>query len=404
MKVDPFTDASTLITLTAATTTDGTPTYAAPGFTFNTFDLNNFTRTCRLEKFEGLFSFYTLSDTQDIPPSINYPWNHVLHFTSTDSIPAATIGSSLQCGTKDITSTNYQLPSIPNAMMIVVVPLLDNSGKIALKTGTSVPPSFVDNFMYPIKKINLTYGNLTGVLSNATDDQLFQYSLRNGLKFVNYATSGMHGNYLPSKGGFEMCMGCPIMLKFSKEIFTQDVSAAPNLSQNTQIQYTITALNYFPVDQPVKLLTAFIFEGVWNVKMDGGNAYANAVLSRQDIVDADLNDIIGEDDLKDPVQYGGSGLWSSLRKAGKKTWGVIKSKPFRNAIGQMLELGAESVPVLGDVKRVAEAAYNTVDSLSNKDKGSAYVAGKILNSKMYGSGTVGGAMLNGNQIRQRLIK
>lgn len=421
MRLNRFTSTSCLISTEQSTyTAGGNPVYSIPVLTgpiltssgfLNTTILPSANCSCSLDNFSAVLSFYTLPLTVDIPQSVNYSWNQINYFTGSTALIPARVNAA--AGGLQLTSTSYQLSSIPNAVFIAVVPF-DKSNLYFNSTGAPAvnnvfTQSTFDLFTFPITNINITYANQTGILSSATADQLYQYSLRNGLRWINYGMSGMSGDLIPSSDGYEIPMGAPLILRFSKEIFTNDVTAAPNLSQNTQFQYTVNAINHSLVAQNVKLLTCFIYEGILTLNQAAGAVFSSAVLSRQDIVSSDENDIIDENDLREPVQTAGSGLWSGIRKFGKKAYRVIKSKPFRNALNEILEVGSEAYPALGKVKNITDAAYNTMDSM---DKGSGYSAGRLLNQNQLGSGmrynvgsgTVGGSVLSAKEIRQRLMK
>jgi len=82
--------------------------------------------------------------------------------------------SSPSAGSFQVTTQTLSLNTVPDWLVIAVQPLPSYAaGPLAINQGT---------WYYPILSVNVTWSNVTGLLSNLTQQQLYQISKCNGLK------------------------------------------------------------------------------------------------------------------------------------------------------------------------------------------------------------------------------
>lgn len=411
MKLNPFTTGTTTYTMTSTDT--GAVALTEPAFTFSTLaasggGLQNITVSCKLTDFECITTFNTLSPIQSVPPVVSYSYNNIVAHTEDglDPIPALTTAAGpganpltfITPGSKEIVSQNYQLSGMPHKIFIGCVPRVTANGYVVNNAGVIAPSYSFGSFFFPIYKITAVLGNTSGICSSFSPEQLYLRSVRNGLRWISYPQSGVSGSLLPSTTGgrYEVPLGYPLVLSTMYDIYSTDPTVSAGVAQNTSFQFTVNAYNYLRAAAPYRLIVLFIYEGVLTIGANSSFSYC--FLTRDDVLNADQNAVIDLNDLHNPTEYAGGSMWSALKKYGKKSLKFVKSKQFRDALGQILDTGADlGVPGVSQAARIAEKGLGVIDAASGS-------GGRLLESRSGGSYIAGGQVLSAAALRRRLVK
>lgn len=401
---------------TDASVTDVLFTVAANGAVTvaNGFDVQSnrqVTGTIVLNNITLLVGFYTPEITQVIPETLFLDYKKFLYFTQ--NVPCPETGyttSAYNFDTKmislPITLNNIQLSQMPRWVMFAVF----NNGNNYTYTGTTHLPYYGQTSTYcAINKIDLTVGNDSGILSTCTPQNLYQMNVKNGLKNVSWATSGMHGQLLPvsetfvaatgapahstSTFGFVTPIGSPLKLMFGEDIQITDPLLAPGVSSNINFSAILTvSVPYFTVRDaanPFNLTvqTIFCYDGLCTISRNQGGVYfSTSVIDKQDVIESGNFPIDGSQ--LDARTYGDG---SFMKKLKKFTRSAARSLP--GLINKGVEYGKKGIDFVEKHQGDIEKAAATAALMAAGGKGGRMVAGQI----------VGGAQtMNRGQLRRRL--
>jgi len=320
-------------------------------------------------------------------------------------------------GTKPIQSQNYNLSQVPHAVLLAVVP--QKNGKVFELLGgkTDLPVNSLPDIYFPITGVNIKLGNRSGILSNAPSATLFEMNRQNGLAFCNYPNSGMavvsttNNNTVNPGVMFQLntftetvgttpssflCLpgqGCPLLLRFGKDIPLDDASLSAGVACNTNITFNLQVNSpYLTGNSTAELVVIFLYDGVFTISASAGSSFNVGLLSREDVIASDKNRIDfgelqgapGSGGMLGGVMVGGSFL-SKLKKMGRSSWNVIKNPKVQNYLRKGLNLAADlDIPGASAVN----TAINTLEGNGMYRKG----------------GMLGGNVLSATEIRRRLYQ
>lgn len=401
-------------------TSNGTAV-VAPTFGRVLATTTNLAGTLKFSAIKATCIFKQLQATT-IPPQIcNYPWTNITYvtqnFTAAITGAATTNGAIFKPGLNTLVLNSYQLSVIPTRVVFFVIPDYETSDMPVAGSGeglVSLKPYERPLMFLPVAKANILFGNLSGILNNADSNTLYQYSLKNGLRWISYTNSGMSGCLIPAGVSattglqLEVPQGSPQAFGYCTDIFCNDPSLSPGTACNTTFQVTLDVYNFTPQLLNIKVITLYLYDGLVSLGPQGGS-WSYSILSRQDVLNADQAGGLSINDLSDPLQYGGS-FWGKMKKYSKKGWKMVKSPQFRHTLTNLLDLGADlGIPGVSNVSGVASRVLDSVDNISRgpQGQGSAYVAGRLISNRqlMNGSAMVaGGSALSAAQLKSRLLK
>jgi len=276
-----------------------------------------------------LFIQYYTRQPSDLVPARNVvPFAEYPRYLSSGSaaLPAATYnvaGGSYNVVPGRLPSFNSQtisLNSIPDRLIIFARKLLSNQ-----------TPYDADCF-FPIEKIVVNFNNKAGLISSATQWDLWRMSVESGCnatwaEFSGLACKGVATSGANTTGLLEIpTSGSPVVLSMGKHIELDDVFASGSIGQ-FQLQFQVDLLNYDTTAyQPGEWELVLITQntGVFVLERGTSQTYT-AILSRSDVLAAssqpgytssDVKRIVGgsmEDGYKDLSGMGlaGSGLAGS---------------------------------------------------------------------------------------------
>lgn len=400
VSINPFADNKPEITMDVDYT-GNTVTYVYPTLTPNLgANLGAFfSGTCKITNIDLVCKFDMLPLTVLSPDMMNYSYNKLQYISQeiTQTINSAT---NLNPSTNQITLNSYNISAVPNKVMIAIVPTTVNSGLTVGSTPVPIPQSQRCTSFLPIYNVDIVFNNQSGILSNCPAELLYHKSIENGLRWIDWTNSGMSGHYprINSKR-YGIPLGSPLLLEFGTDIHWADTSLAPGVATNGTIQYKLSFYNYLDKGVKAKVVIIYFYEGVFTLSSYGQGSFQESVLSRTDVINANKDDVISTNELRQEMQFsGGSSFWSGLKKLGKKSMKIIKSKPFRKAISMIGEL---DVPVVSSLSRIADKELGSGGRLLNSNAN----GGRLMSQNDRGSAMVAGSkQMTASQLRNRLMK
>jgi hypothetical protein len=192
-------------------------------------------------------AYYTLPTYMTIPPSLSYPYTAVQNFVYN----FAQTYNSMQSFT--LTSNTTQFQSIPHRLYISV--------SKAYNTKTFNDP---DVFL-PITSINITWGNVSGVLSTLSQYDLWLLCEKNGLKqswpMFSGQTIKIWGKSLDAGNAYDRDLrgpSAPLCLEFGSDIqlLNEDYPGKQG-TWNFQIQVNVFNSLYDPVTPQLDIIVIY---------------------------------------------------------------------------------------------------------------------------------------------------
>lgn len=297
--------------------------------------------TCQFyEKPQCLVRFITPNMTMRIPEV-----QHLPYYSDQDYIK--NVGTLAPGATGVITSDVVKLGQIPECVYIFIRHSRDTSNfKVA------------DSFL-SITNLNILFNNESGLLSTATQEDLYEICARNGCSLSYPSWSKYRGSVIKLRFGIDI--GLPDYL-------------APGCQAQASIQITINYKNSSKSAFTGELYTVFRNIGTFSVFENGARASIGNLTP--DIVRSAID--APEMSYHDYSKISGGSFWSSLKNIANKVSNVIKKVlPVATKVASVV--APEALPILGGIGKGAEFVSNLTG----------------------GSGLAGGRMAGG-RIRRRL--
>jgi hypothetical protein len=198
-------------------------------------------------------------------------------------------------------SQTITLPNIPDLLLVFVKP-------------PQYAESYDGDWSLPITSISLNFDNFSGLLSNATQEQLYQMSVNNGVDMdwsewsgfstVQASHSGSTQTPSTSRGGLVGLVGGPLVLRPGRD-FALQTGQAPGLVGNFTLQFNITVQNFTGTSQTPNIYTIPISSGFFET-IKGSSRIIKGVLTEQDILSAPEHSPSSE--LERPIGAGRMGM------------------------------------------------------------------------------------------------
>jgi hypothetical protein len=320
-------------------------TFAAPtnkitggSTTFNSFGAPGF--SFALNQPQLVFTYITPNEMQLINAlqPTTYPYFDITRFP-TDQGPI----SYLSGGT-DINSNNIQLNSIPRRMYVFA-----RASNAALQsTALSLAPqppgaptpgvnqgacTLTDTF-YTINSISINFNNFSGLLSSASQRQLYEMSIKNHCNMswnewsggpvqqVNSGTAFPLGKGLAN--GLFGTIGSVLCIEFGTDIGLNDFEA-PGLQGQYQLQLKMNVSNpdvtgYHDLC-PITMYIIIVSEGTFTIEKLGASMTQLGVISKSDILNAQHKPGINYHDIQ---HVNGGNFLDGLKNFGHKILSGIK--------------------------------------------------------------------------------
>lgn len=209
-----------------------------------------------------------------------------------------------------VTSSNISISSIPNRMYIFA-----RDTNQTLQSSCEIPDTFM-----AIEHLSVQFMNKNGLLASASQRQLYDMSVKNGLAMSWPEWSG-EGVYLPDYSAKYGTVGSVICVEFATDLGLQ-LEEAPGKLLQTNIQIEATLRNVSTRAISPVLCVVVVNEGTFTIEGISQSATSIGVLSNQDILDpASMITALSYDDVRDVT--GGSFL-SSLANIAKRAHDFTK--------------------------------------------------------------------------------
>lgn len=183
-------------------------------------------------------------------------------------------------GTNTIKSQNIQLNQIPDLFIIAL--------RKPLNTQTMTDP----NFFYPIRNISINFNNASGLLSSASQQQLWEMSRDNGVQQSWFEWSGRANSYYSTLDTTAIADGdvASLMRLTAGSVLVinpaKDLSLPPNLSNGCigqfNFQIDVTGINYTSVDIIPELVIIPVNSGVFTT-ISGTSSITTGLLTSQTV-------------------------------------------------------------------------------------------------------------------------
>ncbi len=282
---------------------------------------------------ELYYQFLTPSPDMVLPSQCVVPFYQLQSYIDQEfQINAnASAGGVLTVSNKPVVSKNITLNQIPDYLFIWVTDRkTDLSGSGAIRRS--------DRFA-PITNIKINFNNQDGILSGAQHQDLFRYSVDNGLNQSWQEFSGVAQNK-ESAGALENIFTCggPVVLRFGKDINIPQAYYAPGSIGNFNILISATVNNPLPVADGAyngQLMVGVLNTGLM-VNSKGATSYYTAVLDKQSVLQA--NDMEPHTELNRMI---GGAFYDNLKTVVKKaSKQIAKELPKLEELKPQQDMGA----------------------------------------------------------------
>lgn len=240
-----------------------------------------------------------LVDEAKIPKEVVYDYFNIETYQN-DQNTVLQPGSS-----QSFTNNSIQLSVVPRSIWIYcAVPR-------GSKTYTDT-----DSF-FSLNSISLQYLNVSGQLSSATPNDLYNLSVKNGCKMSFQEWRGVSNSF----NGDVPLVGSVLRLDASDLAIPSNL--APGCNANSQLQFTINITNQSNVAREVSIYCIIGNEGLMTIS-DNSMMTQLAVLSQEDVLQARTNGEYRDENLHGALYGGKFNLWSKISNIGKKIGSFAK--------------------------------------------------------------------------------
>lgn len=285
---------------------------------------------------QTIFSYLTPDPTLQVPYNNMYSYFQPQVYPTNLSAPVASgVLSTIQMN-------NIQLGSIPSRLFVFVAE--NDSAHTMLKS----------DVFWGIENISISFDNKDNLLSNATQQDLYNIAVKNGTN-LSWAQWTRH-------------VGSVLALDFGSDIPLRMLQAA-GLRGSYNLRLTVQARNLSAVAQTPTLTCVVVSEGVMSI--EGMNVQRSVgILDAQDIFDSkSMPEVVYHPSHS---IYGGN-FWRNLGQFAKKTGKFLKAN-----IRPGLEIAKKLVPRFAPELSPFVEAGDEVASAFGLGRGGALIGGKKL--------------------------
>ena len=281
-----------------------------------------------------LFTYLTPPSDMVLPKSINYPYFQLQPFDTGTAVPLAA-GAQ-----QTIQSLNIQLNSIPKRLYIYA--RRRDADRTLLTTDCYAA----------IQSCVVSFNNNSGLLSDASQQDLYNISVENGCNL--------------SWGQWSQYTGSVLALEFGKDISLGDLGAGVSGTFQLQVNLTIKNTSKNPVQYQMSILP--VREGVMNIK-DGITTTSLGFLTAAQIKAAPVDAELEYHQLANV--YGG-GFFSSLKSLVRKI-----SRVGRKVLPALSKI----VPGASKLAPVFDVVDTVIGTGGRAKRGGVLVGGKRMSRK-----------------------
>ncbi len=237
-------------------------------------------------------SYLTPDQVMEIPRSMNYNYSEITYYPTTINAPVLANAQTV------ITMNNIQLQSIPSRILFWIAP-----------QDASYSISSTDTY-YGIEAINVSFDNRDSLLSNATQEDLYQIAVKNKCNL--------------SWRQFTRDVGSVLALDFGEDIPLR-ATQAPGLRGTFNLRLTVTCRNLAAAASTPTLSVVSVAEGVLSIINQ--NVIRNiGVLTQQDVLNSKQTP--GKTYKPSGSVYGGAwydDVWTWVKRLGRPALEAAKA-------------------------------------------------------------------------------
>ena len=309
------------------------------------------------------------------PPTFIPPEYAVYNFMKVITFNTDTSTSFAPGATHSITSDAYQISTIPYKILIWVR-RKDNDYDVTSS-----------NSYFSMRGINIKFNNEVGILSSASEQDLYNISKNNGL---DVSFQDWHGESRSNSGGtasYTGLLGSVMCIEPGHDIALKH-GQAPGTGGRFNLQFTVTCKNIHPTETITpSIYVATIDKGTWINHKNLRCSSQISAFTHEEVITAPRSSMIKRHKKKN--MYGGS-LFLSPR-------GILRD--FEN-IGSTIGKIAKG-DVKGAVKKWAEHFPQDIRELPQDIRETVDLV-KTAKSLVGGTGIRGGAKMSPADLRKRL--
>lgn len=259
--------------------------------------------------------FLTPSLSLPLPPKSVVPYMEFPRYITTSNTTIANGATNQQYSTQTIT-----LPQIPDLLVIYAKP-------------ASYADAKQGDWYLPIQSVSLQWDNFAGLLSTATQQQLYEMSVENGLSQDYQQWSGRlplgRGNALwtslASGSSIAQAVGGPLVIRPGKDYALQE-GQAPSLVGNYTLQINLGLANFSGATQTPTIYVLTINSGFFE-SIKGTSRVVKGILNEADIISAPVSSIATRAQVERAV---GGGFLSKMGHA------ISKALPHLPAVAKVV--------------------------------------------------------------------
>jgi hypothetical protein len=276
-----------------------------------------------------LFKYISPDETQVLSPnmSLTYSYFDVQRYPL--DFPSPVTPGITSFGL--LNSNNLQLNSIPSMMYIYA--RTRNQDLYAQGTGCTLTDTYL-----PIVNINITFANYTGLLSSASQYQLYQITTKNGCGMNWTQWSGGRendsSNWNTPVNQYGTCGG-PLAVEFATDLGLPS-DMCPGMQGQFQLQITAQFNNVSNLNINATLYVIIVSEGSFTIPGLNSATRQLGIVTKADVLNAKSKPGINYDQIRES-QYGGEGnFFNNLLKFGSKINDFLKSSKIISTVSSLI--------------------------------------------------------------------
>lgn len=313
---------------------------------------------------EMLFTYISPKELDVIPKAVDYPYFVVDRYPTVLGQVSPSFAAP-GFGITTFNSNNIQLNSVPRRMYIYARP----SNSVIYNT------SDVTDTYLSIYNVSINFNNQAGLLSSATQQDLYKMSVKNHCNMTWEEWSGLrvyNGNFSSPIS----TVGSVLCVEFGTDIGLGQLEA-PGILQTNQLQVTAQFFNANTSGDTMEytMYIVVISEGTCTITENRTITQTN-ILTKQDVLDARQ---------KPPIDYqliqmiNGGNFFSGLKKFGKNVFDKIKKiVPYIKDAWPYIKQGISTAKEVAPLVQLAAGAGLEGDGFV----GGAYVGGRKMSRKV----------------------
>ena len=239
-----------------------------------------------------LFKYITPNNLEILPAHREYEYFELQRYPTN-------VGSLAPGVQSRVSSSNIQLNSVPRQIYV-----------FARRQNSELDIDKTDSYL-AIQNISINWDNRSGLLSNASPQDLYRLSVKNGCNLSWNEWSGQTMHLLTGGQDVETVgAGSVLCIEFGTDIGLSD-NMAPGINGTFQLQYEVTLENVHPTDTfGVTLYTVIVSEGIFVIEANSSFSQIG-VISNRDILLSRQQEGINYNDLS---MMSGTSFFGRLRK------------------------------------------------------------------------------------------